>query len=89
MKKLILILGEVLATGCATNKCGITEELDNSTIVFAVDSTGVSEDPNNPGVFYKMYDTIFISIKNKLDRSGRYKFNKNGEYKTSYKILNK
>jgi len=82
MKKLILILGVVLTTGCAINKkCGITEKYDDSTIVFAVDSTGTLEDPNDPGIFYRMYDTVFLRATSGYDRKGN--------YKTSYKILNK
>jgi len=91
MKKLILItFGGLMLTGCVMNKkCGITEPIDATTIVFAVDSSGIAEDPNRPGTFYQMYDTIYIAVKNEVDRNGDYKFDKNGNYKTTYKILNK
>jgi hypothetical protein len=81
MKKLIFILGVVLATGCSINKCAITEPYGGPTIIFAVDSTGVYEDSNNLGTFYKIYDTVFISSTQGYDRKGN--------YKTSFKILNK
>ena len=82
MKKLIFILAAtLLVTGCATNKCGITEKYDNSIILFAVDSTGAYENPNDPGTFYKMYDTVFVRATQGYD--------KKGNYKVSYKILNK
>lgn len=81
MKTLIFILGVVLTTSCATNKCGITEKFDNSVIITAVDSSGICENPNDPGIFYRIYDTVFIRATSALDRKGN--------YKTSYKILNK
>ncbi len=82
MKTLILILGVgLLATGCATQKCGITEPISDSVIIFAVDSSGVYENPNDPGIFYVMYDTVFLRATSGYDRKGN--------YKTSYKILNK
>jgi len=81
MKKLILILGVVaLATGCATNKCGITEAYNSTVIVYAIDSTGLAEDPNQPGFFFKGYDTVKVEISNKFDRRGN--------EKRTYKILN-
>lgn len=83
MKKLILItFGGLMLTGCAMNKkCGITEKYDDSTILFMVDSSTVFENPNNLGVFYVYYDTVYIQATGKFD--------KKGSYKTSYKILNK
>lgn len=82
MKKLIFILAAtLLATGCATNKCGITESLNDTRIITVIDSLNSTyEDPNNPGIFYMAYDTIRIEVKNKWGKVG---------YKTSYKILNK
>lgn len=82
MKTLILILGVVLATGCATNKCATTEMYNDTRIVFAIDPNApVYEDPNNPGVFYTENDTIWIEIKEELDRKGNHKI--------THKVLNK
>lgn len=82
MRKLLLFIAVVMMAGCATNKCGITEKFDGeSSIIFAVDSSGICENPNSPGVFYKMYDTVFIRYTATYDRKGN--------YKTSARILNK
>ncbi len=80
MKTLILILGVVLATGCATNKCAITEPTDEVRVVTLIDDgNSTVEDVNNPGMFYQVYDTIKVEIRNT--------WTKKGGNKTLYKVL--
>jgi len=81
MKKLIFILGAItlLLTSCATNRCGITEPVVFVEYVYAIDSSGVSEDLNNRGVFFKTFDTINIRITTK--------YNRQAVAKITYKIV--
>lgn len=73
----ILILTIIILSGCQ-----LTKLVPESTqIIYAIDSSGVYENPNDPGIFYRRYDTIFIRLSNGFD--------KKGNYKTIYKILNK
>jgi hypothetical protein len=80
MKKLIFILGVVLATGCATNKCGITEPIDEVRVITLIDDGNATvEDANNPGMIYRVYDTIKIEVRNV--------WTKKGGDKVLYKVL--
>lgn len=75
MKSLIFIFAAILMTSCATKRCGISELSNNTRIIYAIDSENTqAEDPNNPGVFYPVLDTIKIKVTNK-------------GYKTYYEIL--
>lgn len=78
MKKLVFILISIIIfSGCQLRK----PIAESSQIIYAVDSSGVYENPNDPGIFYKMYDTVFVRTSSGYD--------KKGNYKTKYKILNK
>lgn len=80
MKNSILILAVVstiLGTGCSSMR---NAEHVSVQYIYAIDSTSsMSESPEAPGTFNKVYDTI------KIMASGRFQ---NGSYKTSYKIIN-
>ena len=76
MKNQILILAVALATlgtSCVTSR-GV---VDKSTL-YAIDSSGMAEDVNNLGVYYKTYDTV------KVEKTGRMV---KGSYVATYRII--
>lgn len=76
MKNSILILAVALATlgtSCVTSK-GVVDR----SVLYAIDSSGLAEDMNNPGVYYKTYDSI------KVEKTGRMV---KGSYVATYKVI--
>jgi len=81
MKNSIFIFGAItlLLTSCATNRCGTMQPTVFVNYVYAIDSSGVSEDLNDRGVFFKTFDTINIRITTK--------YNRQAVAKITYKIV--
>lgn len=77
--KLFLIITLISLSGCAINTCGITENFDDISYQYIIDSTSVMyEDPNKPGDFLYSKDTIWIKITNTYNKK---------YIKTEYKIV--
>ena len=90
MKTLAFILGAILITSCATNRCGITEQYGETSVFKYIDSSDVYENPNDPGTFLKGFDTISVQKKTFLTRKGelRDELKIVKVSKTAYKLLN-
>lgn len=86
MKKLAIIIGVVTlfsSTGCVISSCGITEKMPVYVDrLLLIDSSEVFEDPNNPGVFFKGYDTVFVESTTTINKITSIE-------ETSYKVIGK
>jgi hypothetical protein len=80
MKTSILILAVAFAFVSLGTSCVSSRFVLYTNILYVVDSSGLSEDPDYPGTLYKNYDTIFIKETGRMV---------NGSFETTYKIINK